>query len=191
MLSRGTNSSQNATSPQNARDFSPRPNLEAQISAVPSPVSSAQDARSWLENKGWILSSEESSALKLADILLTATIAFKLPSDTSNAIRAVAFLLRAHTDETLAATVANHVIDKMIDKISSPLEKLSDSIDSTKSFLDTTSQKQATELLSLQDAVKQQAELIKSLSDVQQLNPRGLSEATWPLLPPAGPLSRT
>ena len=134
MLSRGTNSSQNATSPQNTRDFSPQPDLEAQILAAPSPVSSAQDARSWLENKGWVLSSEESSALKLTDILLTATIAFKLPSNAGNAIRAVAFLLRAHTDETLGATVADHVIDKMIDKISSPLEKLSDSIDSTKSF---------------------------------------------------------
>ena len=98
-------------------------------------------------------------------------------------------LVPTHTDETLAATVADNVIDKMIDKISSPLAKLSDLIDSTKSFLDATSQKQATELLSLQDVVKQQAELIKLLSVIQQSNPRGLSEASWPLLPPAGPPS--
>ena len=164
-------------SPQNARGFSPWPDLKAQISAVPSLVSSAKDAWSWLKNKGWVLNSEESSAPKLDDILLSAMIAFKLPANTSNTIRAVAFLLHAHTDKTLAATVADHVIDKVIDKITSPLEKLSESIDSTKSFLDATSQKQATELLSLQDAVKQQAELIKSLTVVQPLNPRGLSEA--------------
>ena len=119
---------------------------------MPSPVSSAKDARSWLKNKGWVLNSEESSAPKLADILLSATIDFKLPADASNTIRAVAFLLHAHTDETLAATVANHIIDKVIDKISSPLAKLSESFDSTKSFLD------ATELLSLQDTVKQQSQ---------------------------------
>ena len=84
-LSRGTNS-QNTMSPHSTRDFSPRANLEAQITASPSPVTSAKDARSWLENKGWILSSEDSSGAKLSDILLAATLSFKLPADACTAI---------------------------------------------------------------------------------------------------------
>ena len=155
VLSCRVNSSQNTKSPQNVRGFSRWPDLEAQISAAPSPVSSTKDAWSWLESKGWVLNSEDSLAPKLADILLSAMISFKLPANASTTIHAVAFLLHAHTDDTLAATVTDHAINKVIDKISNPLFKLSESIDSTKSFLDATSQKQATKLLSLQDAVKQ------------------------------------
>ena len=157
---------------------------------MPSLVSSAKDAQSWLESKSWVLNSEDSSALNLADILLSATISFKLPADASTAIHAVAFLLCAHTDKTLAATVIDYIINKVIDKISNPLAKLSESINSIKSFLDATLQKQATELLFLQDMVKQQAELIKALTDIQPLNMRGLSDTALPLLEATGPPSR-
>ena len=105
---------------------------------MPSLVSSAKDAQSWLKEKSWVLNSEDNSAPKLTDILLSATISFKLPANASTTIHAVAFLLRAHTDENLAATVADHIINKVIDKISNPLAKLNDSIDATKSFLDAT-----------------------------------------------------
>ena len=186
-LSCGANSSQNNTSPQNVQDFSPQANLEAQVTATPSPVSTAKDARSWLKSKGWLLISKNNTAAKLSDILLSATLLFKLPADASTAIRAVAFLLCDHTDETLTATITDHVIDKVIDKISDPLVKLNDSIDATKSFLDAASQKQADELLLLEDAVKQQA--IKSLTETRSLNPRGLPEALWPLLPSSNPNS--
>ena len=93
-------------------------------------------------------------------------------------------MLCAHSDDCTAVKVSNHVIDKMIDKISDPLAKFNDA---TKGFLDATTQKQASELLALQDAVKQQTVLIKSLTDAsdniaQPLNPRGLSDSAWPLL---------
>ena len=116
-------------------------------------------------------------------------LSFKLPANASTAICAIAFLLHAHTDENLAATAPDHIINKAIDKISDPLAKLNESVNATKCFLDTTSQKQAAELLLLQDAVKQQAELIKSLTDAQPLNPRGLLEAAWPLLTASNPTS--
>ena len=188
-LSCGANSSQNNTSPQKAQDFSPRADLEAQVTATPSPVSLAKDTWSSLESKGWLLNSQNNMAAKLSNILLSATLSFKLPADASTAICAVAFLLRDHTDESLTATITDHVINKVIDKISDPLIKLNHSIDATTSFLDATSQKQADELLSLQDAVKQQAELIKSLTETQTLNPRGLPEASWPLLSASNPNS--
>ena len=123
-------------SPQNVQGFSPWANLEVQITALPSPVSLAKDAQSWLKNKGLLLNSEDNSTSKLLDILLSATLSFKLPADASTAICAVAFLLRAHTDKTLAATVANYVIDKVINKISEALAKLNKSVNTTKSFLD-------------------------------------------------------
>ena len=186
-LSCRANSSQNNTSPQNIWDFLLQADLEAQITATPSPVSSAKDAWSWLENKGWLLNSENNTAAKLSDILFSATLSFKLLADASTAICAVAFLLCDHTDETLAATITNHVNNKVINKISNPLAKLNDSINTTKSFLDAALQKQADELLSLQDVVKQQAKLIKSLTETQALNPRGLPEATWPLLSTSNP----
>ena len=153
---------------------------------MPSLVSSAKDSWSWLKDKGWVLNSKDNSAPKLTDILLSATISFKLPANASTATHAVAFLLCAHTDENLAATVTNHIINKVIDKISNPLAKLNQSINSNRFFLDAALQKQAAELLSLQDAVKQQVELIKFLTDVQPLNPRGLSDATQLLLAATG-----
>ena len=84
--------SQNTTS-QNSQDFLPWANQEAQILASPSLVSSAKDAWSWLEKKGWALNSEIYSKSKLADILLLATLSFKLPAKADTAIHSVAFLI--------------------------------------------------------------------------------------------------
>ena len=83
-------------------------------------MSSATDARSWLESKGWILSSEANSGLKLADILFSASLSFKLPAEASTAIQAVAFLLRAHADKFLSTTVTDAIVDKVIDKLNGP-----------------------------------------------------------------------
>ena len=185
--SRGSNFSQNNTSAQSSRSFSPQADLEAQIIASPSPVSSATDARSWLESKGWILNSEANSGLKLADILFSASLSFKLPADASSAIRAVAFLLRAHADELLSTTVADAIIDKTIDKLNGPLDKLNDTINVTKEFLEATSQKQAAELLSLQESLILHSSSVKSLAEVADKathnnNPRGLPDSAWPQL---------
>ena len=77
--SRGSNS--NVASLIGRREFVPRPDLDAQIQASPSPVSSARDARAWLEKKGWLLNSEEVTKFKLADILFSAALSFKLPPE--------------------------------------------------------------------------------------------------------------
>ena len=150
------------------------------------------DAQSWLENKGWMLNSEDNSSMKLSDILLAATLLFKLLADTCSAIPAAMFLIHAQSNDITAATVTDNVIDKVIDKINAPIVKLNEHIDATKSFLDAATQKQAAELLSLQEAVKQQANFIKLLADTSEKatqlpNPRGLSDAAWPLLTASGP----
>ena len=144
-----------------------------------------------------MLNSKVDTSFKLSDILLAATLSFKLPPDASTAIRSVAFLLRAHADQSFSSTVVDLLIDKVIDKIDGPLSKLNDTISATNNFLDATSQKQAAELLSLQESVKQQGELVKLIADVSKksslaANPRNLAEAAWPPLPASGgaPLHR-
>ena len=158
---------------------------------MPSPVTSAKDAQSWLESKGWMLNSEDSSSSKLSDVLLAATLSFKIPADASTAIRSVAFLLRAHADESFTSSVADQLINKVIDKIDSPLVELNNAVNATKTFLDAAAQKQAAKLLSLQDLIKQQTELIKSLTDASEkaalaANPRSLADSAWPPLPASG-----
>jgi hypothetical protein len=73
------------------RNFSPRADLEAQISASVGPVTSAKDACAWLEKKGWMLASEPYSKDKLAEILFSMTISFKLPQDVDTAVRSVTY----------------------------------------------------------------------------------------------------
>ena len=174
-------------STQSPQSLLPQTNLEAQVLATPSPISSAKDARSWLKNKRWILNSEENSNTKLSDVLFYTLLAFKLPADACVPIRPLAFLLCAHADETLSTTVSNLIINKMIDKFSEPLSRLNNSITATKMFLDAAAQKQASGLISLQDSVKQQEILAKSLVDsIDKLNcapnPLGLDETAWPRL---------
>ena len=187
VISHSANLSQNTTSSHSSQSFSPCANLEAQVLAVPSPISSAKDARLWLENKGWMLNSEENSNFKLADILFMASLAFKLPADACTAVRSVAFLLRTHADETLSTTVSDLIIDKMINKFSEPLARLNNSITATKMFLDAAAQKQASGLLNLQDLINQHEATAKSLADSADKlshapNPGALDDDAWPRL---------
>ena len=79
----------------------------------------------------------------------------------------------------------------MVNKIDGPISKLNDAVTATNTFLDATTQKQAAELLSLQESVKQQIELVKTITDaadraVLATNPRNLADAAWPPMPAAG-----
>ena len=86
------------------------------------------------------------------------------------------------------------IIDKAINKINVPLDKLNEAINITKEFLDATSQKQAAELLPLQESLAVHSSLVKSLADAaktfaQSSNPRGLANMAWPPLVGANPLA--
>jgi hypothetical protein len=140
----------------------PWANLEGQVTASPSLVSLAKDACSWLKSKSWLLNSKGMSRAKLANILLLATLSFKLPAKASMAIHSVAFLLSDHTDEILSSTIMDQISDKLINKINAPIIKLHEAFVASKSFLDATAQKQAAELLALQELIKQPSDLVKS-----------------------------
>ena len=70
----------------------PRPDVMAAL-ASNSPISSSGDAKTWFESKGWILSGENYTKSKLADILFTVAINVKLPNEAKSAIAAVAYIL--------------------------------------------------------------------------------------------------
>ena len=133
--------------------------------ASTSPVSLANEAQTWLEKKSWVLSSKSYSKNKLAEILFCISLLFKLPPEADTAIRAVAYLIWDQSDEETSITVTNKIINKIANRLVEPISKLSDSIVVTKSFLDATSQQQASELVLLQESVKLQTNIIKSLTD--------------------------
>ena len=83
-----------------------------------------------------------------------AILSFMLPAEASTTIHSVAFLLHDLADEALASTVTNAIIEKMIDKLSKLLSALNNSITAAKGFLDVMAQKHASELLELQNSVK-------------------------------------
>jgi len=134
-----------------------RTDLESHLQAMANPVSTIKEACSWLKAKGWMLAGEQYSKKKLADILLTVVIVSKLPTEANLAIRLVAFLIRDLMEEDLSSSLADKIADKIATKLSQPIDNLNSSIASAKTFLDATSQKQATELLNLQDMVKHSA----------------------------------
>jgi hypothetical protein len=84
----------------------PRPNLDSHIAASASPVTSEKEAHSWLEKKGWILTSEHYSKSKLAKILFTVTLSFKLPTKANTALHSVAFLIHDQGEEDFASLVS-------------------------------------------------------------------------------------
>ena len=90
----------------------------------------------------------------------------------------------------------DQISNKLIDKINTPIIKLNKVFVASKSFLDATVQKQAAELLALQELTKQQSDLVKLLTDSTEkmsnaFNTRGLLETAWPhlqiLFPPQVP----
>ena len=179
-------------SPLCNQDFSPRADLEAQLRASPSPVSSAKDARSWLEKKGWMLNCEDYSKKKLADILFSASLVFMLPPEANTAIHSIAYLIRDLAEEELIASLTNKIIDQLANRLNEPIASLNSTVSAAKNFLDTTSQQHATDLLSLQDSISKQSSFMKSLADSsekvnQASTSHNLSDANWPHLSTSTP----
>jgi ABC-type transporter Mla subunit MlaD len=138
-----------------------------------------------------MLSSENYSKNKLAEILLSVSLSFKLPTEADTAICSIAYLIRDQADEDLSTTVSDKIIGRVIEELKKPVSKLNESITAAKSFLDTTLQQQASELINLHNSVKQHSNLAKTLADssdkLSQVTTRNLDDASWPLLSPSGP----
>ena len=154
-------------------------------------VSLANEAQTWLEKKGWVLSSESYSKNRLTEILFSPLLSFKLPPEADTAIRVVDYLIWDQSDKETSITVTDKINDKIADRLIELMSKLSDSIVVTKNFLDATSQQQAFELVSLQESVKLQTDIVKSLADSSEkislaLDPKSLANTDWPPLASIG-----
>ena len=188
-LSCSTGSS-NVASPAN-RYFAPQPDLDAQIAASPSLVSSAKDSWAWLEKKGWLLNSEDVNARKLADILFSAALSFKLPPAANVAIRSVAHILRELSDDVISSLITDKLSDCLSSRIGEHIDTLKAAIMSAKNFLEATTQQQAEDLIGIQETLKKQEGLVKALTDVVDKlpptsNPQGLIDSSWPPLLQSG-----
>jgi hypothetical protein len=86
-----------------SRTFLPRSDLEAQVAASASPVSSVDEAHSWLEKKGWMLTSEPYTKSQLAEVLFSAALSFKLPAEADTAIHSVAYLIWEQSEDEVAS----------------------------------------------------------------------------------------
>jgi hypothetical protein len=175
-----------------SQTISSRAGLQAQVTASVSPVSSAKEACSLPEKKGWKLSSKPYSKNKLTDIFFSAALVFEILAEANTAIHAVAYLVHKQAEEELTTQIADKVIDKISDNLKEQIIKLADSVSTTKSFLDATSQKQVAKLLSLQESVKQQCDNAKLIAD--SLAKLSAAQAmgnliAWPTLTSANPTS--
>ena len=86
-------SSSKVASPTGNRKFAPRPDLDSQMLASPSPISSAKYWWAWLEKKGWLLNGMEVIKSQLSDIFFSASLTFKLPPEANIVIQSVAHIL--------------------------------------------------------------------------------------------------
>ena len=191
MSSRSSSSASNISSGN--RELLPRADLEAQLQASPGPVTNAKDAQSWLESKGWILASENYTKPKLANILFTVALTQKLPSDTSAAIKAVAFLLEDGADQDLSDSLASLITDKITSQINASIDKMAAEVTATKGFLDVVAQQQAEATVALKETILSNTEASKSiantaekLADASEKQAQALN-ADWPLLPSTTP----
>ncbi|KAG5642787.1 hypothetical protein DXG03_002111 [Asterophora parasitica] len=87
-----------AGTPGPTRHHQPRSDISELLTAETGPVKTVRDARSWLEQKGWVLASDPYDREKMVHVLLTAALA--LPGRTTEAraeartaVLAVALLL--------------------------------------------------------------------------------------------------
>ena len=127
----------------------PRSESTAVLTAT-SPITGPDDARKWIETKGYILSGEQYSKPKLADILFSLAVDAKIPTEVKNAIVAVAFLIEDLAEEDFAASLST----KIITKIEKAMASISSEADSAKKFLSATTTQQAEATIVLQKAVQ-------------------------------------
>jgi hypothetical protein len=127
----------------------PRSESTAVLTAT-SPITGPEDARKWIETKGYILSGEQYSKPKLADILFTLAAEAKIPTEVKNTIVSVAFLIEDIAEEDFAASLST----KIISKFETALSSISSEVKSTKKFLSATTTQQAEAMIALQKTVE-------------------------------------
>ena len=125
-------------------------------------MANSNEARKWLENKGWILSGENYNQSKTINMLLTISFLPKILPEIAHAVRAVAFLLEDNITDNISATLAASITDKMNEELSDTKDALSRS----QSFFEASSSQQVSTLLELKDITAKLSENTNKLNNL-------------------------
>jgi hypothetical protein len=165
--------------PTPSRDLPSRSGISALLSGDSGPVQSLEDARSWLDKKGWVLAGEQYDRLKMVNILMTVSLLPKLPMDAAAAIRSVALLIDDDIKDSLSSDISTAVANKLL----AHLGNIPDELSRTKEFLEATSTKQANTVVQLQETATQHAATTANLIEISSK----LTSADIPRPPPQWP----
>lgn len=139
----------------------------------------------WIKTKGYILSGEQYSKPKLADILFTLAAEAKIPTEVKNAIVSVAFLIEDIAKEDFAASLST----KIISKFETALLSINSEVESTKKFLSATTTQQAEAMIVLQKTVEDFTSNVDKLTQASTKGAESIdkhqqqySKTDWPCL---------
>jgi len=103
----------------------PLERVHATVNAIAGTVKNADDARTFLFSKGWIIAGEPVALDTLARTLFAAAIEPKVPTAVANATIAVAYLLTERLENGIKQGVANKLteyVQESIDMLTSDLQ---------------------------------------------------------------------
>ncbi|KAG5724629.1 hypothetical protein E4T56_gene3672 [Termitomyces sp. T112] len=102
--------------------------LKLLMSIDTSPVRNLQEARKWLEMKGWILTVDPYDQARMTSILITAVLT-STPTELKAMAIAVAFILEANIMDHVSDSLVDTVISKTADWLDNMVGRLNTSID--------------------------------------------------------------
>lgn len=144
--------------PERSRSLPTHANLKSLMAVDTGPVRNIQEARKWLESKGWILAADPYDRTTLTNILVTAALTSK-PPELKSTVIAVAFILEADIADRVSDTLAAAVASKATDRLEGLIGKLGTSIE----FLSANDTKRAEATLSIEGSSSTLSGLTTSL----------------------------
>ncbi|KAG6808576.1 hypothetical protein H0H92_003668 [Tricholoma furcatifolium] len=120
-----------AGTPAATRPLLTRAELRSYLDGETGSVRSADNARHWLDTKGWILAAEPYECTKLVRVLLTAALSkgSEIKGDVRNAILSVAYLLEENVEDALSDSLADKITDKVVQCVEHATQRLASAAD--------------------------------------------------------------
>lgn len=168
-----------------------RADLMSQMTNDAIAVTSAKTAREYLRQNGWMLANTKRTRANLVDILFTASQK-KLPIETQNTIRAVAFILEFDLESDISSSLAELVRER----VAVTLDTLTSDLNRTRDFLDATTKDQAAAALEIRETANQCKEISTSLAEsseklTQAAAAPTIPERTWAQIAAAATITTT
>jgi len=118
--------------------------LHTTIGAITGVVKNADEAKTFLQSKGWLLPKEPASMDTLARTLFAASLETKLPPQTANTITAVAFLLTENLEKGVMQEVSSSITKYVQESINKLTADVQNTIEQYTKAIEETAQAQTT-----------------------------------------------